>query len=268
MCFRSIFFSTINFRPSFHTINRIRLAVFAFAIMGFTMMGAVGSASAASCTLKSFTGVYGFYATGYDGSDPFSSVGQITSNADGSVTGTLTHSVDGSIGAFSFTGTYTMAKSCTGTLTLSVDGVTEDFNMVLDDSNKNFQLIRSDSGFIVNGSAIPLGTATCGLSGKSVNYGMNVYGGVDNKGITYVGQVTLNGKGAVTGTITISFAGTITSGVAVTGTYTQNANCTGTMQITPAGFSTINFTTVALDSDKELLLIETDSGTVVGGEID
>jgi hypothetical protein len=161
-----------------------------------------------------------------------------------------------------------MAKSCTGTLTLSVDGVTEDFNMVLDDSNKNFQLIRSDSGFIVNGSAIPLGTATCGLSGKSVNYGMNVYGGVDNKGITYVGQVTLNGKGAVTGTITISFAGTITSGVAVTGTYTQNANCTGTMQITPAGFSTINFTTVALDSDKELLLIETDSGTVVGGEID
>jgi hypothetical protein len=53
--------------------------------------------------------------------------------------------------------------------------------------------------------------------------------------------------------------------VPITGTYTENADCTGTAQITPQGFSATNFATVVVNEGKELLLIETDTGTLVAG---
>jgi hypothetical protein len=37
------------------------------------------------------------------------------------------------------------------------------------------------------------------------------------------------------------------------------------MQITPSGFSTLNFNFVVVSAGKEILLLETDAGTVVGG---
>jgi len=51
----------------------------------------------------------------------------------------------------------------------------------------------------------------------------------------------------------------------VTGTYTQNADCTGTAQITPKGSATTNFNTVAVNGGKQLLLIETDNNTLITG---
>jgi hypothetical protein len=51
----------------------------------------------------------------------------------------------------------------------------------------------------------------------------------------------------------------------VTGTYTEASNCTGKVQITPAGLAALHFNAVFVNGGKELLLIETDSGTVIGG---
>jgi hypothetical protein len=79
-----------------------------------------------------------------------------------------------------------------------------------------------------------------------------------------VGQLRLNEKGNISGSATLSVGGAISS-VAVTGTYTENADCTGTIQITPAGFPIMNFNTVVVSSGHEVLLIETDSNTFVAG---
>jgi len=49
------------------------------------------------------------------------------------------------------------------------------------------------------------------------------------------------------------------------GTYTESANCTGTAQFTPSGFRTLNFHFVVVNAGKEILLLETDTNTVVGG---
>jgi hypothetical protein len=52
---------------------------------------------------------------------------------------------------------------------------------------------------------------------------------------------------------------------AVTGTYTEASDCSGTLKITPKGSSALNFNSVFVNGGKELLLIEIDSGTVIGG---
>jgi len=74
----------------------------------------------------------------------------------------------------------------------------------------------------------------------------------------------LNGKGKVTGTVSIN--GNYSNSVeTVTGTYTEESDCTGKLQITPKGSSALHFNTVFVSGGKELLLVETDSGTVIGG---
>ena len=79
-----------------------------------------------------------------------------------------------------------------------------------------------------------------------------------------VGQVTLDGKGNISGTETFSMDG-VPASLAVTGTYTESSNCTGTLQITPTGGSAQNFNTVVVNSGRKLLLIETDSNTGTAG---
>ena len=240
---------------------------FWMAALLFGMM-AVGSASAATCTLASMNGIYGFITSGYDGSYGAGNVGQSTTNGKGDISGTFTHSVAGKVNTYTFSGTYTMEKNCTGTLDYTVSGEAVHFNFTMDDSSKGLQLTRTDTGYINVGYAIPLGTATCGLSGKTSTFALNLFGGVSGTGnVGYGGQFILNGKGAITGSMTLNLDGTVTSGVAITGTYTQSSNCTGTIQVTPSGRAAQNYATVAVNGNKELLLLETDSGSVVFGTL-
>jgi len=61
--------------------------------------------------------------------------------------------------------------------------------------------------------------------------------------------------------------GTYVNARSIAGTYTEKTDCTGTMQIMPSGFSTLNFNFVVVNAGKEILLLETDAGTVVGGSM-
>jgi len=109
------------------------------------------------------------------------------------------------------------------------------------------------------------GTVTCGLTGKKQTLATNFLGLNSSSQIeTIVGQVTLDGKGNISGTETFSIDFS-NSKVSVTGTYTQKSDCLGTAQITPKGSSPMNFNTVEVNGGKELLLIETDSGTFLSG---
>jgi hypothetical protein len=233
-------------------------------VLLFTAAIGVGSASAASCTLATFDGVYGFITNGYDGSYPAVSAGQAVADGKGDISGSFNYSVGGEQFSFTFSGNYTMEKNCTGTLTYTADNETIHFNFVMDDTSKGAQLARTDAGYIFTGLAIPQGTETCGLSGKSSTFAFNLFGGLSGTGaVAYTGQLILDGKGSLTGTETLNLDGTITSGVSLTGTYTQGSNCLGTLQTVASGHATQNFATVAVG--KELLLVETDSGSIVGG---
>lgn len=103
------------------------------------------------------------------------------------------------------------------------------------------------------------------VNGKKATFALNLTGTVIGTGqVAYVGQVTFDGKGNLSGSLTASLAGTIVT-AAITGTYTANSNCTGTAQITPSGYPTADFNSVVVNAGKELLLIETDSNTIVSG---
>jgi hypothetical protein len=53
----------------------------------------------------------------------------------------------------------------------------------------------------------------------------------------------------------------------VTGSYSVDANCKGTLTITPKGESVLNFSFVIVDCGKEMLALETDADTAVIGTL-
>ena len=236
--------------------------VFAFA----TMVGA--RAASASCSNASLSGQFGYFhgrPSGAAGARVL--VGQMNADGKGNVSGSWTMSLNGTITSGSFTGTYSIAKNCTGTMTLSNEDMSPaDYTIVLDDSHHGFQMLQTDSGTAQPGFAIAQGNANCALTGKKQTLATNLLGTLypsdDIEAI--VGQVTLDGKGNISGSETFSIGGVITESSAA-GTYTLNENCTGTMQITPSGQATMNFNTVVVDGGKEVLLIESDNNTTVSG---
>lgn len=83
---------------------------------------------------------------------------------------------------------------------------------------------------------------TCTLATLSGTYTMSVSGdyasvanGALSNQLSAVGQVTADGVGGLTGTVTMSANGMVFRGVALTGTYTAASACTGTVRINFTG---------------------------------
>ncbi len=212
----------------------------------------------ATCTKATLTGVWGF-SNGH-------SVGQITFDGSGHITAESETIMSGGVeSTATATGTYSVASNCTGTGTLNyTGGPTINISIVLYNTNKSLQIIVTTPSYTVAGTASAQGTGTCGLSGKRQTWSANlvsIYADTN----AYVAQLIFDGAGGVTGSGNFVVNGTNTKASTIAGTYTEAANCTGTLTITPHGFGTLNFTYVSVNSGKELLLLETDSGTEVNG---
>jgi len=82
-------------------------------------------------------------------------------------------------------------------------------------------------------------------------------------------SVNASGDGVISGYIAGSEDGTILTFAEgpVTGSYSVDANCTGTATITPNGKSELNFSFVIVDGGNEMLAIETEANTVVTGTL-
>lgn len=103
----------------------------------------------------------------------------------------------------------------------------------------------------------PLGNAT-----KHGTYMMSGTGTIVDVGlISIVGETTYDGEGNTSTTLTASENGTIYKGLTVSGTYTVNPDCTGS--VTETNGQHFDFV-VAPDGNTSMWL-ETDTGTVVPG---
>jgi len=226
----------------------------------------VAPAFGAICSNASLNGVFGFENVGLDApGQPGTSVGQFSFDGNGSVSGGFTHA-GAQIATLKFTGTYSVSKDCTGSMVLTTsNGGTENSSFVIDNNKKGLQIIRTDSGQVKPGFALAQGIGVCGLAGKKQTFAFSL-AGTDDKARpdAFVGQVILDGKGNLTGKMTVSIDGGI-GPASLTGTYTENADCTGTMQITSSLGSTSNLNTVVVNMGKEILLIATDSGSIISG---
>jgi hypothetical protein len=225
---------------------------------------ACSPALVATCSNASLTGVFG-YVHGRPGTLSVVVVGQLTFDGQGNITGaSWTESNNGSITTGSTTGTYLIGPNCTGTLTLNDEDLgLSHFNVYLNAGNKMFQMIQTDPSN-QPGFGVAQGTVTCGLSGKKLLLTTNLVGFVSGVPADTVGTLTLNGEGNITGTETLTTNGVVKT-LAVTGTYTENSNCTGTWQITPTGGTPTNFNTVRVSNGTGLLLIQTDTSAITAG---
>jgi hypothetical protein len=241
---------------------RITASVFLFAMI------IAAEPASALCSNTNLNGVYGYYHGRPGGSGTLRVVvGQFTADGQGNLTGSWTMSTSGAISTGTFTGSYSIAKNCTGSLAFSSEDIgPANYNIILDHNHLGFQMIQTDNTVTQPGFGLSQGVVTCGLSGKKQTFATNLLGVLfsTTNAEAIVGQLTLDGKGNISGSETFSVGGTNTT-AAVTGTYTQNADCTGTAQITPTGAATTNFNTIAVNAGKELLLIETDNTTLIAG---
>ena len=218
---------------------------------------AIAVPRASACSDGSMNGVVGFLVG--------SAVGHFTADGAGHITaGSLTVSNGGVISNKTFTGTYSIATNCIGTLTLNyIGGGKVDANFVFDNGNKGAQIIDADIGTLASGFSLAQGTVTCGLGPKRT-FAANLLGKNSVGHVAYVAQVILNGTGGVSGSGTFDVNGTITVAT-ITGTYTENSHCTGSLKITPKGLSALNFNFVVVNAGSEMFLVETDTNAVVAG---
>src|SRR5271157_2332422 len=105
-------------------------------------------------------------------------------------------------------------------------------------------------------------SATCSNATLVGNYGFTITG-TDSAGslASSVGQLTADGAGKITGVFANSTAGVISTNVALTGTYSVKASCTGTVTITPSGGTVTNFKLVVVTDGAQFELTETKAGS-------
>jgi hypothetical protein len=242
-------------------MNFFKLASF---VTLFAAMIAVGSASAV-CSNASFMGSYGSLEYGGNGQYGVT-LTHFLADGNGHVSGTVTNSIGGIITTSAFTGTYSVSAKCTGSYNVNFPSSTESGYFVIDHAKKGLEILRTDNGFTKSGWALAQGMAPCGLTGRKQTLAANLAGSGGVHPVASVGQITLSGTGKLSGSATISIGGTIAT-FPVTGSYTVNADCTGTAQITLTGLSTSNYNVVAVNSSNEILMIETDNDTIVSGVI-
>lgn len=227
---------------------------------------AVSPASAATCSNASLKGVFGYDHGRPGASNAGVTLGQLTLDGKGKITsGSWTESLNGTISTGTTTGSYSVAKNCTGTLTLNGESnSTDHYNIYVNAGGKMFQMIETDSDSNQPGFALAQGTVTCGLTGKKLVLTTNLVGITSGSITDTVGQVTLDGKGGISGKEVFTLNGA-TSNLTVKGSYTENSDCTGIWHVTPKNLNQTNFNSVIVNSGKEVLLIQTDNGTTTAG---
>ena len=230
---------------------------------------ALGLTASGQCSNANLTGKSGFSAGGLDKhGNPIRLLGYINANGKGTFTGTETGSDDGAVFTnVPLTGTYSIKSDCTGSGTSKLKGQknTNHFTLVVVSGGKNLQFLSTDAPNVQTGTVQAQGKATCTLAGLKGNFGIEASGAFIGVGaVAFDGLFALDGKGNVSGTESGSIAGSIFTAQSVSGTYTVASNCTGTMTVTVLG-QTEHSSFVVTNGGQSLLIVETDTSTVVSG---
>ena len=104
----------------------------------------------------------------------------------------------------------------------------------------------------------------CSNASTKGTYGFSCEGTIVGAGpLAVVGVYSADGNGNSSGTETVSVNGTIIPGLPFTGTYTLNANCTGSLVTTTPDGSVTHHDLVIDDNKKELRILVTEPGRVI-----
>jgi len=239
-----------------------------FVLASFALSSA---AWAATCSNASLSGTYGSLGEGTNPEgQPEANLFQFKFDpSTGKFTGT------DETGA-SVSGTYEVASNCMVTGTTTKGGSTHSFSAVV--TSAGLQSVSGNPGATNGGFWVAQGSPSCTNAGVRGRFGLAVRGsflaGAPFTGpVILIGELALSvnasGDGVINGHIAGSENGTILTFAEepVTGSYSVDANCKGTLTITPKGESVLNFSFVVVDCGKEMLALETDADTAVTGTL-
>lgn len=229
-----------------------------------TQSGYAMAQGTATCSTANLTGTYGFQGGSVGLNNPGSGNGQMILDGAGNFTGTETASLNGEIfSSVPIAGTYSMNSNCQGTAVLNASGLSP-INLALVEINAGQTLLamETDQNTTLVGMIQKAGSAACSNSTVKGAYSLLEAGTENTVDLVAVSnQFTADGNGSLSGTQSSSNNGTIVSDVTTSGTYQVNANCTGSMTITPQGGTASDYNFVVISGAKPLLLIDSDSNT-------
>lgn len=133
----------------------IQKSSFALVVLALTCSFAHAQGPWHRCSVNKLHGQYGFKIDGSNvapAPGKFAAVGIQTFDGVGNFSATNYISVDGGVGLFSFTGTYTVNSDCTGVMTAHfLGGITSSNYFVLVQDGKQFYTISLDPGSVITG---------------------------------------------------------------------------------------------------------------------
>ena len=228
--------------------------------------GTIDLQTASAFSNTALAGTFAFNLAGIDAvGNPLAVAGNLTSNAAGTITAGVNDSNDNGtfLASDPVTGSIPVASSGRGTATLNTARGTLNFAFYVVDAN-HIKLVEVDNLLVLGGEAF---RQTGPFSNASVNgsFAFTVAGAdiVVNGPFAAGGAITSNGAGVVTGGVEdFNDAGTVTTNIGLTGSYSIAPSGRGSLTITSTA-GTSNF--VIYPSSGGVLVLQTDFRFVTTG---
>ena len=224
----------------------------------------------AACSITTLHQRYGFVINGTFSGNPFTAVGQIATDGNGTLAGNETISDNGSVkNLLKVLGKYTINSNCTGTMTIQAQGRSkQNFDITVISDGAQIDMIQNDSGTTILGTAQAQVSKSCSLAGVKGTYGLQSGGTEIGVGpLAIAGQITLRGGGTLDGTATVSINGSIASKQKISGAYKVLHICQGAAVIDVGNQGPIHLNLVVVNGEHGILFIQADSNSLLSGSL-
>jgi hypothetical protein len=222
----------------------------------FRQSGAAIPATLALTMSGSSTGNLAFAAGAILKTDASNNV-LATSTEDANKAGTVTQNI-------SVSGTYSAIVA--GRATITLPGSTGLNDLVVYPTTGGFLLISINAGTVATGVAFTQQIATPSNASLTGRNGFSLSGANSSGSVDAIAQFTADGKGNISGNLDENSAGSLGSGLALTGTYTLPATGRGTA-VFNSNAGAMNLIFYMVDAT-HFIYLEADTGQVATGRIE
>ena len=210
---------------------------------------------------------------------PSVQVGHLIFDGNGNFSGAHDTAAGGILAPHVDSGTYNVNSDCTTGAISFATGIGFTMSIVITSGGQEIKYVSATTGGVSSGTLRLMADAPCSagiLNGNSYGYASHGLVAAGNgNGFPRVGgfvpfadagQISFGADGSVSGVENVNFGGVVMPGQHVAGTYSVNADCTGTTTMTIAGVDN-SWHLVILQGGDQVIFVATPSGVVWAGTL-